>query len=120
MAARDAAKLDLQVGELVQVRPAEEIFATLNENRKNRGLVFEQEMLRHCGETYRVLARVSRIIDERSGEMIKLTNDCIALEGVTCRGLDNRKRMFCPRGPFFYWREAWLQRVNAPTGGAAT
>jgi hypothetical protein len=119
-AARDAAKLDLQVGELVRVRPAEEILATLNENRKHRGLIFEQEMLRHCGETHRVLARVSRIIDERSGKMIKLTNDCIALEGVTCRGLDNRKRMFCPRGPFFYWREAWLQRVNAPTGGAAT
>ena len=117
-AARDAAKLDLQVGELVQVRPAEEILATLNESRKNRGLVFEQEMLRHCGRTYRVLARVRRIIDEKSGRMIKLTNDCIALEGVACRGLDNRRRMFCPRGPFFYWREAWLRRANAPTGGA--
>jgi hypothetical protein len=97
-AARDAAKLDLQIGELVQIRPAEEILATLDENRKNRGLVFEQEMLRHCGKTYRVLARVSRIIDEKSGKMIKLTNGCIALEGLTCRGLDNRQRMFCPRG----------------------
>ena len=84
---QDAAKLDLEVGEWVKIRPAEEILATLNDDRKNRGLVFEQEMLRHCGKTYRVLARLSRIIDEKSGRMIKLTNDCIALEGLTCRGL---------------------------------
>jgi hypothetical protein len=116
--ARDAAKLDLQVGEWVRIRPAEEILATLNENRKNRGLVFEPEMLRHCGKTYRVRARLSRIIDEKSGKMITLANDCIALEGLACRGLDNRKRLFCPRGPFFYWREAWLERASAPTGGA--
>lgn len=116
---QDAAKLDLEVGEWVKIRPAEEILATLNDDRKNRGLVFEQEMLRHCGKTYRVLARLSRIIDEKSGRMIKLTNDCIALEGLTCRGLDNRKRLFRPRGPFFYWRESWLERTDAPTGGAA-
>jgi hypothetical protein len=116
---RDATKLGLEVGEWVKIRSAGEILATLNDDRKNRGLVFEQEMLRHCGKTYRVLARLSRIIDEKSGKMIKLTNDCIALEGLTCRGLDNRKRLFCPRGPFFYWRESWLERADAPTGGTA-
>jgi len=117
--ARDAAKLDLAVGEWVKIRPADEIRATLNDESKNRGLVFEQEMLRHSGKTYRVAARLSRIIDEKSGRMIKLANDCIALEGLTCRGLDNRKRLFCPRGPFFFWRESWLERTDAPTGGAA-
>jgi len=117
--ARDAAKLDLAIGEWVKIRPAEEIRATLDDESKNRGLVFEQEMLRHCGKTYRVVARLSRIIDENSGRMIKLTNDCIALDGLTCRGLDNRKRLFCPRGPFFYWRESWLERTDPPPGGAA-
>ena len=111
-AARGAAKLDLQPGELARVRPAAAILATLNPERKNRGLSFEQEMLRHCGKTYRVLARVSRIIDEKSGRMIDLVNDCIALEGVVCHGLDNRLRLFCPRGPYLYWREAWLERVT--------
>ena len=110
--ARKAAKLDLQPGELARVRPAADILATLNPERKNRGLSFEQEMLRHCGKTYRVLARVSRIIDEKSGRMIVLANDCIALEGVICHGLDNRLRLFCSRGPYLYWREAWLERVT--------
>ena len=115
-----AAKLDLQVGERVQVRPAKEILATLNAEWKNRGLEFEREMLRHCGCTYRVLARVSRIIDEKSGRMIMLANECIALEGVTCRGRDKCRRLFCPREPYFYWREAWLRRADDLSSGATT
>jgi hypothetical protein len=103
--------LGLQSGETVQVRSAEEIAATLDENWKNRGLTFEEEMLRHCGRICRVVARVSRIIDERSGRMLTLKNDCIILEGLTCSGLDNRKRLFCPKAPYWYWREAWLRRL---------
>ena len=112
-----ANRLDLGVGEYVQVRPAAEILATLDGKQKNLGLSLEPEMLRHCGNVYRVLARITRIIDERSGKMIKLANDCIALEGVICTGLDNRRRIFCPRGPLFYWREAWLKRVDDPIKG---
>jgi hypothetical protein len=115
-----AAKLDLQVGERVQVRPAKDILATLNAEWKNRGLAFEREMLRHCGHTYRVLARVTRIIDEKSGRMIMLANECIALEGVTCHGRDKCRRLFCPREPYFYWREAWLRRTDEQRSGAMT
>jgi hypothetical protein len=108
----DSERLDLQPGELVEVRPAHEILAMLDEERKHRGLSVELEMLRHCGRTYRVAARVKRIIDEKTGRMIKFANECIALEGVICSGLDNRRRLFCPRGPLYYWREAWLRRVD--------
>jgi hypothetical protein len=118
-APRQATKLDLQPGEQAQVRSAAEIIATLNKSRKNRGLSFEPEMLRHCGKTYRVLARVAHVIDERSGKMINLANDCIMLEGVACSGRDNRQRAFCPRGPLFYWREAWLRRAGDGARGAA-
>jgi len=114
---RQSATLDLQPGELVQVRPAEEILATLDERLKNRGLTLELEMLRHCGRIYRVLAHVTRLIDEKSGKMINLTSDCVILDGVSCRGLDNRQRAFCPRGALFYWREAWLKRAGTPDGG---
>ncbi|MDQ2078788.1 hypothetical protein RA307_01220 [Xanthobacteraceae bacterium Astr-EGSB] len=113
---RQPATLDLQPGELVQIRPAEEILATLDERLKNRGLTLELEMLRHCGRIYRVLARVTRLIDEKSGKMINLTSDCVILDGVSCRGLDNRQRAFCPRGALFYWREAWLKRAGIPDG----
>lgn len=109
--AAPVATLGLQPGEWVRVRSAEDIKATLNRNWKNRGLVFDREMLRYCGKTYRVLGRVNRLIDEKSGRMIRLVNDCIILEGLKCAGLDNYSRLFCPRAPYFYWREAWLERV---------
>ncbi len=116
-AAKAAPKLDLQPGELVRIRSFGEILATLDKNSKNRGLSLEREMLRHCGQTGRVLARVGKIIEEKSGKMIKLTSDCIMLEGLVCHGLDNRLRAFCPRGPYFYWREAWLRRIPGAEHG---
>ncbi|MGH6827326.1 MAG: hypothetical protein ACREFW_00275, partial [Rhizomicrobium sp.] len=69
--------------------------------------------LRHCGHTHRVLDRVSRIIDERSGKMIRLAKDCVMLDGVTCAGLDNKARLYCPRACYYFWREGWLQRASS-------
>jgi hypothetical protein len=105
------APLGLKPGEIVEVRGAEDILATLT-NGKNRGLALEKEMLKFSGKRFRVLARVSRIIDEKSGRMLHLKNDCVILEGLVCNGLNMRKRLFCPRAPYYYWREAWLRRVG--------
>jgi hypothetical protein len=109
-------RLNLQPGEIVQVRTAEEILATLDRDWKNKGLALEKEMLRHCGRSYRVVCRVNRIIDERTGRMLKLADECIILDGVKCAGLENIGRLFCSRAPYLYWREAWLRR--APSGGS--
>jgi hypothetical protein len=105
-----SAPLDLRPGELVEVRSLEEILPTLK-NGKNRGLSFENEMSQYCGQVFRVLGRVARLIDERTGRMINLKNDCIILQGIVCKGLENRFRLFCPRSPYLYWRELWLKRV---------
>ncbi|HVX47401.1 MAG TPA: hypothetical protein VHC49_26155, partial [Mycobacteriales bacterium] len=104
-----ADRLDLQPGEMVQVKSREEILATLDENQKNRGLWFDREMLKYCGRRARVLRRVNRIIDERSGRMRVIRSDCIVLEGFVCDGLmDN----LCPRAIYSYWREIWLRRIT--------
>jgi hypothetical protein len=103
--------LDLQPGERVQVRSKAEIMATLGPDQKNRGLWFDVEMLPQCGREYRVLRRVEQIIDEKTGKMIRMRNDCIVLDGVVCSGLVSRGRLFCPRSIPSYWREAWLRRV---------
>jgi hypothetical protein len=103
--------LDLRPGELVQVRPKREIAQALDENGRNRGLAFDWEMLPHCGRTYRVLDRVERFIDENTGTMVELKNDCLALEGVVCTGDLSDGRWFCPRAIYPWWREAWLRRA---------
>jgi hypothetical protein len=109
-----AESLHLHPGELVQVKTREEIVATLNQHAKNRGLRFDVEMIRYCGTRRRVLRRVEQIIDERTGRMMKLPNDCLILEGATCVGDRSPNRLFCPRAIFPYWREIWLRRVGSP------
>ena len=109
--------LNLQPGEFVQIRSKDEIVATLNQTNRNRGLVFEGEMLRYCGGFHRVLRRVERIIDEKTGKLIDMKNPCIVLDGVFCQG-DNH--LCCPRGIYSYWRENWLVRSNeAPVAEGA-
>jgi hypothetical protein len=104
--------LDLQPGEWVRVKSREEIRATLNDKGKNRGLWFDREMLEFCGQVFQVRHRVDRLIDERTGQMIDLKSDCVALDGATCSGVHSLGRWFCPRAIYPYWREGWLERVE--------
>jgi hypothetical protein len=106
--------LDLQPGEFVQVRSPEEIKATLDDKGFNRGLSFDREMMRYCGQTLRVKARVNHLIDESTGRMVHIRRDAIILEGGVCSGECSTGRWFCPREIYAYWREAWLKRVDDP------
>ena len=104
--------LNLQEGELVQVRSKEEIIATLDINNKNRGLLFDVEMLPDRGGTYRVLRQVQQIVDEKTGRMLRMPNNCVILEGVFCKGCLSSRRLFCPRGIYPFWHEIWLKRAE--------
>jgi hypothetical protein len=104
--------LHLQVGELVEIKSKAEIVRTLDNNNRNRGLAFDAEMVPYCGGTYRVLRRVERILNEKTGRMLTLPNDCVILEGVVCRACFSQNRLFCPRSIYSYWREIWLRRVG--------
>ena len=106
--ATPTAELNLQPGDFVEVRSKEEIMATLDNRHKNRGLLFDSEMLRYCGGTYRVLKRVNQIVDERSGRILKMKSPSIILEGVACI---SEYHHLCPRSIYHYWREVWLRRV---------
>ena len=109
----EPANLGLRPGDLVRVRSRDEVAETLTAHGRNRGLSFDPEMVPHCGQTRRVLARVERYIDEKTGEMQTLQSDCLILDGVTCSGERGIwSILFCPRGTYPWWREAWLRRVD--------
>jgi hypothetical protein len=110
-----AEPLGLQPGDLVEVKSKDEIMAALGPNSKNRGLIFDGEMLPFCGRRARVLRSVDKIIEEHSGRMLHL-RDCVILDQVTCVG---RYHRFCPRAIHTYWREAWLRRVDESEAGAS-
>lgn len=112
--------LDLAPGEYVRVKAQQEILQTVNARNRNRGLSFDPEMVRYCGQVHQVRARVGRIIDERSGKMVPIASDCIILEGAVCCAEYSDKRLFCPRRLYPYWREIWLERAPAAAGAAQT
>ena len=58
------ATLDLQVGEMVRVKPYKEILKTLDSNYRNRGLYFDAEMVPFTEREYEVERRQKQIIDE--------------------------------------------------------
>jgi len=99
--------LGLQPGELVRVRAKYEIGLSLYRYH-NRGMWFGEETLRHCGNVYTVLRRVTKLIDERSGELREMATPAIVLDRATATGEFMR---FCPQNEFVFWREIWLERV---------
>ena len=105
-------KLNLQPGELVRVKSYTEILKTLNQDGHNRGMWFDPEMVPYCGGTYRVLDRVVRVVNEKTGRIQVMKNDCIILENVVCKACYIKKQRFCPRGIYPFWREIWLERVS--------
>ncbi|HKV62638.1 MAG TPA: hypothetical protein VJO16_12035 [Candidatus Acidoferrum sp.] len=108
-AAALSGELSLKPGEFVQVKSRQEIFATLDKRNRNRGLLFDAEMLKYCGGTFRVLKRVNQIVDEKNGKMLRMKSSCIILDGSACAA-DYHK--LCPRAIYHYWREGWLRRVG--------
>jgi len=108
-----AAKLDLHVGETVKVRSYADILETLDADSKNRGMYFDGEHVPFCGGEFEVLSRIERIIDEKTGKMLRLKNDAIVLKDVECQARYSKCRRFCSRAIYPYWREIWLERAHA-------
>jgi hypothetical protein len=104
--------LELKPGELVRVKDHAEILTTVTEDLVNRGMAFHPEMVPYCAQTFRVAKRVSKVINEKTGQLLELKNPCIVLDGAECKGFFT-KPLLCPRGMFPYWREIWLDRVQS-------
>jgi hypothetical protein len=105
-------RLDLQPGDLVEVKSHDEILETLGPRLRNRGLGYNPEMTPVCGQTLRVAQRVTRIIEEKSGRMLIMKNPCITLEGVYCQALYTHYSLLCSRRVTPYFREVWLRRAG--------
>lgn len=104
--------LNLQPGELVRVKSHREILKSVSGDNKNRGMYWDAELVPYCGGTYRVLKRVTKLIDEKTAKMIEMKNPCIILDTVVCQARYSQCRMLCPKQMYPYWREIWLERVE--------
>ena len=112
--------LNLQPGELVRVKTHADILSTLDDGSKNRGLWWDAELVPYCGKTFRVASRVHNVLDEKTGKMIHMKSASILLDSAICAARYSPCRMFCPRETYCFWREIWLERVEAPSSSATT
>jgi hypothetical protein len=100
--------LNLQPGEWAQVKSLDEIYQTLDKERKYKGLFFMAEMEKFCGEKFKVSKRVEIIKLESTGEVRKLKSPTVFLVGTYC---DGERQDGCDRACFLFWREVWLKRI---------
>jgi hypothetical protein len=110
--------LELKPGELVRVKPLDQILATVTAQNMNRGMSWDVEMVPYCGRVFRVRDRVHKFVDERTGFMKQLKTPAVILEGAVCSAHYSNRRWLCPRGIFSWWREVWLERVEEPQARA--
>jgi hypothetical protein len=104
-----SSRLNLQPGDVVEVKSPQEIFETLDQRDRTRGLRFDSELLKFCGRRGRVSHLVDRIINEHTGTMLPIKTDAVIIEGFFCTGDYHR---VCPRSVYAWWRESWLRRVE--------
>ena len=95
-------------GDWVRVKTPVEIARAMDKNSKNRGLWFDADMLKYCGQAYQVRGRVEKIIDVGSGKIIPMKTPCIVLEDVHYSG---EFQGFGEQHDYLYWREAWLDPI---------
>jgi hypothetical protein len=107
-------QIGLKPGELVEVKRPEEIRQTLNSKGRNRGLRYDHGLNQFCGTRHVVRDRLDRIIVESTGRMVKIEGT-VTLADTTCLCYMNAFGG-CVRKDLVYWREAWLNRVEAAPG----
>jgi hypothetical protein len=113
----------LRAGDLVEVRRAEEILATLDQHGALDGLPFMPEMLDFCGRQFPVFRRADKTCDTiAGGGKSRRMQRAVHLEGLRCSGAAHAG---CQAGCLLFWKEAWLkragpepQRAVAPRGAA--
>lgn len=106
----DSSPLNLKPGDIVRILSKEDIFKTLDEERKLEGCYFMEEMAQYCGSVQKVLKRVNYFYDEGKMRMFK-TYNIVLLEGLNCSGKTDSSEYNCDRSCYFFWKENWLEKI---------
>lgn len=103
-------------GTWVRVLDAERVRATLDAAGRRRGLLFTEQQWPFCGGTYRVLQPVRRMMDDLM--LLRPVSGTVALEGVTCAGVDGGQG--CGRWCPLFFRDEWLEPAPGAPAEAAS
>lgn len=106
--ASNSRKLNLKVGDWVEVRSRHDILATLDENARFEEMPFMPQMLQQCGKTFKVRKRAHKLCDTAFGTGGRQLTDAVFLDDARC---DGKAYGGCELRCTIIWKEAWLKRA---------
>ena len=98
-------------GEIVEVRPAAEIMATLK-NGRTAASWSRRRCSKFSGKRYRVLARVSPHHRREQRAHAAAEDRLRHSRRARLQRPQHAQTPVLSAGPYHYWREAWLRRVG--------
>ncbi|MFL5410863.1 MAG: hypothetical protein ACJ79D_05760 [Myxococcales bacterium] len=109
----------LAAGDVVEVRSAGEILATLDDSGALEALPFMPEMLPYIGRRFVVDKRADKICDTIAQTGSRRLNDAVLLGDLRC---DGRAHAGCQAECRLFWKERWLRPVESlrPVSAAAS
>jgi hypothetical protein len=106
---------NLRIGEWVEVRSKEEIFATLDKKGCLDGMPFMPEMFGFCGRRFQVHKIAHKTCDTTNPIRSRRLDRTVHLQ-TRC---DGSAHGGCQAECLLFWKEAWLRPVPAQETGAA-
>jgi hypothetical protein len=107
----------LRVGDVVEVKSAEEILATLDENGELENLPFMPEMLAFCGRRLTVHKVAHKLCDALTWTGMHKMTRAVHLTAARC---DGSAHGGCQTACSLYWKEDWLRRVASDEGNGGS
>jgi hypothetical protein len=102
----------LAIGDVVEVKPADEILGGLDERGELDALPFMPEMLQFCGRRLVVDKIAFKTCDTVTWTGLRRMTDTVHLAGVRCGG---QAHGGCQAGCLIFWKTAWLTKVSGPS-----
>ena len=99
----------LRTGDLVEVRSAADILATLDAQGELDALPFMPEMVAYVGRRFLVDGRAEKLCDTVRNQGSRRMRDAVLLGDLRCDGAGHAG---CQAECRLFWKEAWLRRVE--------
>ncbi|MEO6512726.1 MAG: hypothetical protein ABIO16_17135 [Nocardioides sp.] len=99
------------VGDVVEVRAAEEILAGLDDRGERESMPFMPEMLQFTGKRFVVESIAYKTCDTVNWTGIRKVDNTVHLTGLRC---DGSAHGGCQAGCLLFWKTEWLTQVPEP------
>jgi hypothetical protein len=98
----------LRAGDIVEVLSYSHIMETLDENGQLDKMPFMPEMIKYCGQQFRVYKRANYVCIDGNG--MGGLNKTVTLENIRCDGTSHHD---CKKSCSIFWKEDWLEKCTA-------